>query len=233
MHLQKGQWTEALALMPNKIELAIKGTPIADVMKAVDPLKVEAFIAFALTTEVAQMWNGDQRLNLQGHQIPIIAKTIIDQYRFESLADITLCFRKGVLGLYDEGKLLRIDGAVIMGWIRKYLEEKYQVIEDQLTKEKDNFYKPVVPENSDRDWLAEWQKAIEASEGTRMAAQLTQEQIEQEGQEKPKKEQYPTTSRNEYELRLLHIEYIKANYDARTGQPLATWVPEKDWIESL
>lgn len=222
---------KALDLMPRRIEEAAQGTPISVVCKVTDPKKIEAFLAFLMSREVVMMWNGDQRLNLQAHQMPIIARTLMDTFKNESLADFTVCFRRGVAGIY--GDIFRIDLAVLTGWMTKYLEEKYQVIEDQLVKEKDSYQKPIVPENSDRDWLGEWQKAIEASEGTRMAAQITQEQIEQEGQETPKKESYPTTSRNEVQLRLLHLEYIKENYDARTGKPLATWVPEKDWIENL
>jgi hypothetical protein len=77
-------------------------------------------------------------LNLQGHQIPIIAKTLMDEFKGENLADFTICFRRGVMGLYsdEKDKLLRIDGAVIVGWMRKYLDEKYQVIENQHTKAK-------------------------------------------------------------------------------------------------
>jgi hypothetical protein len=231
MHLQAGNLRAALDLMPSRIDLAAKGTPIVNIIKAIDPIKVEAFISFVLATEVAAMWNGDQRLNLQSHQRPVIAKSLMETFKSENLADFTLCFRRGVAGYY--GELYRIDLSIINGWMAKYLEEKYQVIEDELHREKENQYRPIVPENSDRDWLGEWQKAIESGEGTRMATQLTQEQIEAEGQEKPKKDNYPATSRNEIELRLLHIEYIKANYDARTGQPLKTWIPEKDWIENL
>jgi hypothetical protein len=77
-HLQAGNLREALDLMPSRIDLAIKGTPIANITKAIDPIKVEAFIAFVLSREVAAMWNGDQRLNLQAHQIPVIAKSLME-----------------------------------------------------------------------------------------------------------------------------------------------------------
>lgn len=130
---------QVLQLMPTRIEEAVKGTPISVVCKVVDPLKIESFIAFLLTREVAAMWNGDQRLNLQGHQIPTIAKTLIEEFKTENLADFTICFRRGVMGFYtdEKDKLLRIDGAVVTGWMRKYLDEKYQVIETTHTKAKE------------------------------------------------------------------------------------------------
>lgn len=28
-----------------------------------------------------------------------------------------------------------------------------------------------------------------------------------------------------------HLEYLKANYEARSGKPLPTWMPENEWIE--
>jgi hypothetical protein len=230
-YLASGQMDKASALMPTRIEHAAKGTPIAMVTLVVEPVKVEAFIVFELTKKVLDMFNGDPRLNLQPHQLPTIARGLIENYKNETLADFSVCFQRGMSGLY--GDIFRIDIAIINGWMQKYLEEKYQIIEDTLVREKENQYRPVVPENSDRDWLSEWQKAIESSESTRMASQLTQEQIEAEGQEKPKKESYPKSSRNEVELKLLHLQYIRANYDARTAEPLETWIPEKEWLESL
>ena len=232
--LQEGKLDRVAALMPLRIEEAVKGTPISVVARVVDPLRIEAFLAFLLTKEVADMWNGDQRLNLQSHQIPIIAKSIMQDYPNENLADFTLCFRRGVMGKYTDKqeKLLRIDGAVIFSWIDRYMDEKYQVIEDALYKEKDNqYFKNVVPENSDRDWLSEWQKAVIESDGVRAVRDITQEEIESEGREKPKKESYPATSYNEVKKRKLHIQWIKENYDARTGDPLPTWIKESEWTK--
>jgi hypothetical protein len=143
---------QVAALMPSKIEEAVKGTPICEVARVVDPLRIEAFLAFLLTKEVADMWNGDQRLNLQSHQIPTIARTLMETFKTENLADFTICFRRGVMGFYqdDRDKLLRIDGAVIVGWMRKYLEEKYQVIENNLMKEKDTPFNQIKARPNDQ-----------------------------------------------------------------------------------
>lgn len=216
-------------LMPNTIEQAVKGTPVCVVCQAVEPKKVEAFIAYELI-KLASRVNVDQRLNIQEHQVNFIAYQLMQQYKNESLADFSLCFRRGAIGMY--GEIFRLDGAVINGWMQKYMNEKYQVIERELIKEKDEYYKNIVPVNSDRDWLSEWQKAVSQSEGIRAAEQLTREEVESEGQETPKKENYPSTSRSEIEMKKLHIQYIKANYDARTGKPLPTWISEDEWLKT-
>lgn len=131
------------SLLPSTIEQATKGTPVEMLMKVVDRKNIEAFLAIELT-KLASLINVDERLNLQGHQIPFIAGQLVDNYKNESLADFKICFARGAMGRYDD-KLLRLDGAVINNWMAKYLEEKYQVIENKLMTEKENFYQDISP----------------------------------------------------------------------------------------
>lgn len=156
--LQEGRMDKVANLLPSTIEQAIKGTPVAMLMKVVDRKNIEAFLAIELT-KLASMINVDERLNLQGHQIPFICAQLVDTYKNESLADFKICFDRGVMGRYDD-KLLRLDGAVINQWMAKYLEEKYQVIEAVLMSEKENPYqatvskKPEEQRNSDKNLLS-------------------------------------------------------------------------------
>ncbi len=129
---------EAMKLLPSTIEAATKGTPICDLMRVTGERPIQAFVAFELAM-LATMVNVDERLNIQEHQLPILAQELVRMFPTESLADFHVCFRRGSMGLYDE-KLLRIDGAVITQWMKKYLEEKYQVIENKLMAERDNPY---------------------------------------------------------------------------------------------
>jgi hypothetical protein len=133
-----GQMDKAMKLLPSTIEQATKGTPICELAKVTGERNIHAFVAFELVS-LASMLNVDERLNLQPHQVHIIAEELCNTFKNENLADFHICFRRGAMGNYDE-KLLRLDGAVITQWMRKYLEEKYQVIEDQLMKEKDHPY---------------------------------------------------------------------------------------------
>jgi hypothetical protein len=129
---------KAANLLPSTIEQAVKGTPVGMLLQVVDKENIEAFLAIELT-KLASLVNVDERLNLQGHQIPFIASQLIDAYKNENLADFKICFERGAMGRYDD-KLLRLDAAVIGKWMEKYLEEKYQVIERQLMNEKENPY---------------------------------------------------------------------------------------------
>lgn len=135
-NLLAGKLDEAMRLLPSTVEEACKGTPIQMLTAAVGEKRIEAFIAFELTM-LASMVNVDQRLNLQPHQIPVIAQELMKNFKTENLADFHVCFRRGSMGFYDD-KLLRLDGAVIMQWMFKYLEEKYQVVENNLNAKKEN-----------------------------------------------------------------------------------------------
>lgn len=150
---------KAASLLPNSIEQATKGTPVAMLLQVVDRQNIEAFLAIELT-KLASLINVDERLNLQKGQIPIIASQLIDLHKGETLADFKICFQRGATGRYDD-KLLRLDLAIICNWMRKYLEEKYEVVENQLMREKDSIYKvkresPDVPVkiNPERNLLA-------------------------------------------------------------------------------
>lgn len=38
------------------------------------------------------------------------------------------------------------------------------------------------------------------------------------------------TSEEEVYARMMHVEYLKTNYDARTKEKLPTWMPEEQWL---
>lgn len=174
---------KAMAMLPSTIEEATKGTPVILVSKAVGEKKVEAFLAFELNM-LASMVNVDERLNLQPHQIPIIAQELMRTFPTENLADFHICFRRGAMGFYDE-KLLRVDGAIITQWMRKYLEEKYQVIEAQLMKEKDDPYrtmvsKPVEKTHAGRDILSALEVVLQGKDpGVDLSKHLSAEELDE------------------------------------------------------
>lgn len=106
---------------------------IAMLKTLVDTDLLEMFVA-VLLTDLVDVVNIDQRLNIQGHQIPIIASQIIHQYPTESLEDFVLCFRRGSTGFY--GTIYNLDASVLNNWMRAYLDEKYTLIEAEHAKVK-------------------------------------------------------------------------------------------------
>lgn len=110
---------------------------IAMIKKVVDPLIIETHIAAKLK-QIVEWINVDSRLNLNQAQIPIVAEMLVNQYPVETIEDIILCLTRGSAGFY--GELYRLDAAVINGWMKQYLDEKYQIIESQQKKHDHNFF---------------------------------------------------------------------------------------------
>lgn len=207
------------ALLPDKIEEAVKGTPVVMLTKVVDRRNIEAFLAIELT-KLKTMVNVDERLNLQVHQIPEIAKTLVDHFKNENLADFTICFKRGAMGLYDS-LLLRLDGSVIMHWMAKYLEEKYQVIETNLMKEKEDYYKKF--DGVSDEFFEAWKNSL----GDVPQSPKNNEQIN--AYERAKISYKPMT-KEEFKERELHDLYIRQNYDP-DGKKKECWMEESEWRE--
>lgn len=120
--------------VPNKVSMLLDCEPIESLIRNAGVERVKEYIERELI-KLASMFNGNATLNLKDYQVPIIADQLIESYKWESIEDFTLCFRRGAAGYYDD-KLLRLDGAVIGNWMRMYLEEKADMIEQRHAKQK-------------------------------------------------------------------------------------------------
>lgn len=148
-----------------------------------------------------------ERINVSGNmtdsQIEFIAGQLLGMYPNETIADFKICFERAAVGHYNgpgEKDIFRLDGIIVCRWMQQYLDEKYQVLENQLMKEKDEMYKKPL-ENT--DWLQLWKEAVEksASEGEiKTTSQnltylnnirgMSDKEIKEQGQPKPKKSEY-------------------------------------------
>lgn len=170
-------------------------------------------------------------------QIKVVVEDLLDKYRNESLEDFILVFKKARQNEF--GDIYRLDSAVIFGWMDKYLEEKYQVIESNLMKEKEGFRENRYEKGkNDSDWLTKWFDSVKNSNPSSTVSMnmsvykcMSEKEIREEGQEKPKANFYPKTSISELRKRELHWDWIRNNFDPRTGDKLEHWMPEDQWIE--
>lgn len=207
------------------------------------------FIEFELI-KLAERINVSGNMNME--QIAFIASQLVGMFPNETIADFKLCFEKGAMGAY--GKIFKLDGVEIGKWmtgVREgnkiitpgYLDEKYQVIENELMKEKDEHFKKPL---QNTDWTQVWKESIEKTDsegGVKTTSQnmhflnrlrgLTPEETRTQGQEKPAHKPYPVTALSEAKAHALHLEYCRQNFDKYTGDRLSTWVTEQEWIESL
>lgn len=209
---------------------------------------VQGFIEFELI-KLAERINASG--NLTDSQIEFIAGQILSMYPNETIADFKLCFEGIAMGKYiKQDKLFKLDGTEIGYAIGQYLDEKYQVMEAELSKEKDSMYdyprviqtgykriddlplsfSPVINKEA-RKRL--WERSFYAMSQMKgkYIPKISESEIMEEGRQKPKRELYPKTPVSMIEQRELHIQWIQENYDPYTGNPLPTWIPETEWLE--
>lgn len=149
-----------LASVPAKIENALDRPPVSELIRAgAKKESLEACLALQIVKTSDMLTVGG---NLrQGHALEIAVGLIAD-YPNESLEDFCLCLRRGAKGLY--GDIFRFDIAVINTWMKAYLEDKYQVLEDELMKEKENnkdqYVWKGVSDDKIRQHLREWHAQV-------------------------------------------------------------------------
>lgn len=170
--------------MPNRIEKVFDEPKVREVILLAGEKSVKLQIEYELINLAALMSVGG---NLNKAQVPFIAEQLIMLYPNESIADFKLCFQRGAIGLY--GDIQRLDGVTIGQWMKAYLDEKYEVLESQLMKEKDGHYKPDTsspgydPKKHD-EWLKKLKEAVGV--GNKIP-DLNECDVKKYGKEKPVK----------------------------------------------
>lgn len=210
--------------MPQSIQKAVEvGLPMLTLQRQE---KLIEYIQDELVT-LASMVNVNSNLNLQAHQLPVIAQAIYDNFKNESIEDIILCFRKGGAGFY--GQIFRLDGAVIIDWIQKYLEEKYTIVESKVYERK--------KEDAEIDYKA-FQKRIE--EQRQRERSMSAEAFEERKRKVLKDLEYSETRRGyvppteeQIKQRELHIKWIKESFDPISREKLPGHMEEKEWLETF
>lgn len=133
--LQAGKFDAATRVMPRTIREIVSGNepPVSQIAKIVPMSQITAQLEFELI-KVNDLVSVGNKLNTG--QIQFVAEAILEAFPNETLADFKIACQRGCIGQY--GDVWRLDGIVIRGWIEKYLNEKYQLIETEAMKNKAN-----------------------------------------------------------------------------------------------
>ena len=83
-----------------------------------------------LVNDMLDFFNAGNDMN--DTQVALTVDFILEEYPYMQADDIALCFRNAMKGKY--GKLYnRIDGQIIMGWLREYNRERCTLASEQTT----------------------------------------------------------------------------------------------------
>jgi hypothetical protein len=137
--LRDKQYTLVLNALPASVKAALDCPPVQELINQGAKLNdLEACLAVEIARVANMLTVGG---NLRQGQSVEIARTLIAEYPNESLQDFCLCLRNGMKGHY--GDIFRFDILVIHQWIKAYLNEKCDALEERLMHEKDNQYQTV------------------------------------------------------------------------------------------
>lgn len=220
--LQADRFETISKSVSNKVNDLLQCEPIESVIRYAGEAKVKAYIEHELVTLAANV-NVNAALNLKDYQVPVIAQGLIENYKWESVEDFTLCFRKAAAGMY--GEIFRLDGAVIGQWMSRYLDEKYDAFEQRKAKFKPE--KTVVRETNSAHADACIKQILE-----NLGAPVKKEENNaSENAYQREKLTYTPPSKEEVLKRELHIQWVRENYDPISGKAKPNWISEEDWLK--
>lgn len=159
--------------------------------------------------------------NLKQGQSIEFAKMIVSDWPTMSLDDFNILLSNGVKGRY--GDIYRFDISVLYGWIEAY-QDQYWELKDNLPKQ------PSALEMLPDDKIQEIQDVIKESE-VKAVIPITEKEIQEEGQEKPKKPEYTPPDKSYIRMTELKIRYGRECTDLHTGNVLPNMPNFETWIK--
>lgn len=175
--------------------------PISELSRHVGHRNVAIALDVQLTRLVASL---NLKWNLNDSQIKDIVQDLLEEFPHESLEDFVLCFKKARKGQY--GELIRLDSPIIFTWMREYLVEKYQVVENNWKAMKEAEKKSIKPEG-EQNWLKVWKESVDTLPHSKRF-DLTEEEILKEGQIKPAPIDYNPSPTAQIEMVNNHMDKI-------------------------
>lgn len=119
--------------------------------------------------------------------------------------------------------------AALANWWANNKDNYYQKV--LAEKEPEVSHEPVSWEERDR-WLEQWKESLSKVGDSHPIPVLTQKEIQEEGQERPKENKtFPSTPPSIIRQMELHDQWIRECFDTYTGKPNENWMPEEEWIK--
>lgn len=216
---------DVIRCLASNIEDAQNSVPIKQLMfDGAEKHKIENIIA-VLVLQYARLLNVSG--NLQEGQALEIAKALVEEFPYNSIDDFNVMLKRGVRSWY--GTVYRFDIAVVFEWMRRYIDEFYELKERKLKQPEPIDDSDAVDDEKAKAYLEKMKKIIEAIEEPKRVRSITDQEINEEGREKPKRQVY----RCDPEQAILHekrIQWIRENFDPYTGKPVIGHISFEDWL---
>ena len=176
--LKAGNFKGTSELLPTTVKNAVGQPPICEVEKVTGRGPIVRFVEFELIRLTQLVSVGG---NLNNAQVEFISTQLVEMFPNESLADFKLCFERGCIGQY--GEIYRMDGIVLRGWMEKYLDEKYQVVEAETKAEQNELNTEADYSGPGYEKFKQWAK--ELHDGVKKVPGIADRDVRKFGQEKP------------------------------------------------
>ena len=164
-----------------------------------------------------------------------IAKNIVQDYPLLSLEDINLLLLNGSKSKY--GMVYRFDISIIFDWIQKYEEEKAEWVEENYDKPKVDKIPVKYDELSEstKNLIEEFKKELDNGRGLLKVPSVTGKEIKDaKNPLKPKSlsSAIEVCTPEQWELKQKRWQWMRENFDYRTGKPLEGYVDFEFWLKN-
>lgn len=155
------------------------------------------------------------------HLLDILCR-VCDQFPFIPDDDKGRIISDAVIADQD---FIGLNAKIIFKWLNL---KKQSYFKEMAHQESEPSAPPLEGEALEKR-LAEWQESLAKLQTNYVQRVDIYQTVREQWQPKEGTEKYTPRNDGFVSEHQRHLDWIKANFDARTGKPLPTWVPEDKW----